>query len=178
MSALAARARTDVHHLKPVKPLPSRKMKKDVPLIDCFTAPCAEQCPIHQDIPEYLRLVGDGRYADALEVICAKNPLPFITGTICSHTCMSKCTRNFYEESVHIRAAKLAAAEGGFDAFVRTLRPGAPCGARVAVIGGGPAGMAAAYFLSRGGAKVTLFEKRGRAGRHRPARHPGLPHQR
>ena len=164
LSALAARARTDVHHLKPVKPLPSRKMKKDVPLIDCFTAPCAEQCPIHQDIPEYLRLVGDGRYADALEVICAKNPLPFITGTICSHTCMSKCTRNFYEESVHIRAAKLAAAEGGFDAFVRTLRPGAPCGARVAVIGGGPAGMAAAYFLSRGGAKVTLFEKRDALG--------------
>lgn len=60
LTALAAKAKTDVHHVKPVKPLPSRKMKKDVPLIDCFTAPCAEQCPIHQDIPEYLRLVGEG----------------------------------------------------------------------------------------------------------------------
>ena len=164
LSALAARARTDVHHLKPVKPLPSRKMKKDVPLIDCFTAPCAEQCPIHQDIPEYLRLVGEGRYAEALGVILEKNPLPFITGTICSHTCMSKCTRNFYEESVRIRAAKLAAAEGGFETCAGALKPGSPCGANVAVIGGGPAGMAAAHFLSRGGAKVTLFEKRGSLG--------------
>ncbi len=164
LTALAAKAKTDAHHVKPVKPLPSRKMKKDVPLIDCFTAPCSEQCPIHQDIPEYLRLVGEGRYEDALRVICEKNPLPFITGTICSHTCMSKCTRNFYEESVHIRDAKLAAAEGGFAAYAKTLKAGAPCGANVAVVGGGPAGMAAAHLLARGGAKVTVFEKRDSLG--------------
>ena len=164
LTALAAKAKTDVHHVKPVKPLPSRKMKKDVPLIDCFTAPCAEQCPIHQDIPEYLRLVGEGKYEDALRVICEKNPLPFITGTICSHTCMSKCTRNFYEESVHIRDAKLAAAENGFEAFAKSLKAGAPCGANVAVVGGGPAGMAAAHLLARGGAKVTVFEKRDSLG--------------
>ena len=164
LTALAASAKKDVHHLKPVKPLPSRKSGREVPLIDCFTAPCADQCPIHQDIPTYLSLVGEGRCEEALRVICEKNPLPFITGTICSHTCMSKCTRNFYEEPVQIRAGKLAAAEGGYEAFAASLRPGAPNGKKVAVIGGGPAGMSAAYFLARGGAKVTLFEKRDSLG--------------
>ena len=55
-------AKTDPHHVKAVKPLPSRKMKKQVPLLDCFTAPCKEGCPIHQDIPAYLQLVKDGKY--------------------------------------------------------------------------------------------------------------------
>ena len=164
LTALARKAKEDVHHLKPVKPLPSRKMKQEVPLIDCFTAPCSQQCPIHQDIPQYLHLVGEGRYEEALRVICDKNPLPFITGTICSHTCMSKCTRNFYEEPVHIRDAKLAAAQGGFDAYVKTLKAAAPCGAKVAVVGGGPAGIAAAHLLARGGAQVTVFEKRDSLG--------------
>ena len=165
LEALVASVKTDEHHVKPIKPLPSRKMKKDVPLIDCFTAPCAEEgCPIHQDIPAYIQLVGEGRLAEALEVICEKNPLPFITGTICSHRCMSKCTRNFYEESVHIRDAKLAAAEGGYDQLLANLKPAAARSENVAIIGGGPAGMAAAYFLARAGAKATIFEKRDSLG--------------
>ena len=72
-------------------------MKRQVPLIDCFTAPCKEGCPIHQDITAYLQLVKEEKYEEALQVIIEKNPLPFITGTICSHACMGKCTRNFYE---------------------------------------------------------------------------------
>ncbi|NLO84379.1 MAG: putative selenate reductase subunit YgfK [Clostridiales bacterium] len=164
LGALAKKAIVDVHHVKPIKALPSRKMNKDVPLVDCFIAPCSNQCPIHQDIPEYIRLVGEGKFDEALQVICEKNPLPFITGTICSHTCTSKCTRNFYDESVQIRCAKLQAAEGGFDAFVKTLEAGSNNGKNVAVIGGGPGGMAAAYFLAKGGSKVTIFEKRNALG--------------
>lgn len=164
LSSLVKRAKTDIHHVKPIKPLPNRKMDTEVPLIDCFTAPCANQCPIHQDIPEYIRLVGEGKYGQAMDVICEKNPLPFITGTICSHACMSKCTRNFYEEPVNIRAAKLTAAQQGFEAYQKTLKPGADNGKRVAVVGGGPGGMAAAYFLAKGGAKVTVFEKRNALG--------------
>ena len=91
---------TDPHHVKAVKPLPSRKMEQEVPLIDCYVAPCKEGCPIHQDITTYLKLVSDGKYEEAMEVIVEKNPLPFITGTICAHNCMNKCTRNFYEEPV------------------------------------------------------------------------------
>lgn len=165
LDTLVASVKTDEHHVKPIKPLPSRKMKQDVPLIDCFVAPCEEAgCPIHQDIPTYIDLVGQGKLVEALEVICEKNPLPFITGTICSHRCMTKCTRNFYEESVHIRDAKLVAAEGGYEAFAASLKPGAARSENVAIVGGGPAGMSAAYFLAKAGAKVTIFEKRNALG--------------
>lgn len=138
LTALAAEAKKDAHHIKPVKPLPIRKMEKSVPLTDCFVAACSEGCPINQDIPTYLDLVSQGKYAEALAVICEKNPLPFITGTICSHRCQSKCTRNFYEEPVHIRDAKLKAAQEGMDAFISTLTPAAKRSENVAIIGGGP----------------------------------------
>ena len=163
--ALATEAITDKHHAKAVKPLPSRKMKKQVPLVDCFVAPCEEGCPIHQDIPAYLKLVGEGKYEEALRVITEKNPLPFITGTICVHNCMSKCTRNFYESPVHIRQGKLLAAEGGFDAVINALPAmAADTGKKAAIVGGGPAGMAAAFFLSRAGVKVTLYEQKDGLG--------------
>ncbi len=162
---LAEDAKTSPYHVKAVKPLPSRKLKKQVQLLDCFTAPCKEGCPIHQDITAYLQLVNEGRYEEAFEVITEKNPLPFITGTICSHACMGKCTRNFYEEPVHIRAMKLIAAENGYGAFMEKLTaPPVTRSGKAAVIGGGPAGMAAAYFLRRAGMEVTLFEKNDALG--------------
>ena len=157
---LAAEARVSPYHVKAVKPLPSRKMKKQVPLLDCFTAPCKEGCPIHQDIPAYLQLVKDGKYEEALRVITEKNPLPFITGTICAHPCMGKCTRNFYEESVYIREMKKIAAENGYEALIgKITAPAVTRAGKAAVIGGGPAGMSAAFFLRRAGMEVTLFEK-------------------
>ena len=148
------------YHVKAVKPLPSRKMKKEVPLVDCFVAPCKEGCPIHQDITAYLKLVGEGKFLQALEVITEKNPLPFITGTICAHNCMSKCTRNFYEDPVNIRRSKLEAAEGGFEALMAGLaKPVIDAGKKAAVVGGGPAGLSAAYFLAKAGWQVRVFEK-------------------
>ena len=74
---------------KPAKAAPDRKIKRPVPLTDCFIAPCEEGCPIRQNVPEYVRLAGAGRFKEALSVILDKNPLPFITGTICSHRCIS-----------------------------------------------------------------------------------------
>ena len=162
---LADDAKTSPYHVKAVKPLPSRKMKKQVPLLDCFTAPCKEGCPIHQDITAYLQLVKEEKYEEALQVITEKNPLPFITGTICSHACMGKCTRNFYEEPVYIRGMKLIAAENGYDALMEKLEaPAVTRAGKAAVIGGGPAGMSAAYFLRRAGMEVTLFEKNDALG--------------
>lgn len=162
---LAEEAVKDPHHVKAMRPLPSRKMKKEVPLMDCFVAPCKERCPIHQDITTYLQLVGEEKYEEAMEVITEKNPLPFITGTICAHNCMSKCTRNFYETPVHIREMKLKAAENGYEALLEKLPvPAVTKAGKAAVIGGGPAGMAAAYFLRKGGMEVTLFEAKESLG--------------
>ena len=166
IEALSLAARSDKYHVKAIKPLPRRKLYDKVPLLDCFTAPCKGGCPIHQDIPEYIELCRKGAYASALRLITEKNPLPFITGTICAHNCMTKCMRNYYDEPVNIRATKLVAAEKGYDAYMSKITPPAPVtdGQKVAVIGGGPTGMSAAYFVGRAGIPVTLFEKVDRLG--------------
>ncbi len=118
-------------------------------LVRLLPAPCRGGCPIAQDIPEYLELCRKGLYNEALALITERNALPFITGTICAHRCMGKCTRNFYEDPVQIRAAKLLAAEKGIDArMASVVRPAPVPGKRAAIIGGGPTGIAAAYFLT------------------------------
>ena len=164
LAALIEEIKHDPHHVKPVKPLPSRKMDKEVPLLDCFTAPCMEGCPIHQDIPAYVKLAGEGKMQEALEVILDKNPLPFMTGTLCNHRCMSKCTRNFYEEPVAIRGTKLQAAKGGYDSVLGGLKAEGNSGKKVAIVGGGPAGIACSAFLAKGGADVTVFDKKEHFG--------------
>jgi len=165
LSKLSASAKSDAHHVKPAKFQENIKTDGKSPLIDCFIAGCEETCPINQDIPEYLRLVGEGKYPEALAVICEKNPLPFITGTICNHRCQSACARNFYEEPVHIRDMKLKAAKNGFAEFAKTLSAAkGESKPSIAIVGGGPGGMAAAYLAARSGAKVTIFEKRESLG--------------
>ena len=166
IEALALAARSDKYHVKAVKPLPRRKLYEKVPLMDCFTAPCKGGCPIQQDIPEYIELCRKGQYASALRLITEKNPLPFITGTICAHRCQTKCTRNFYDQSVQIRATKLVAAEKGYDAYMTKVKAPVPVtdDRKVAVIGGGPTGMSAAYFVGRAGIPVTLFERSDKLG--------------
>lgn len=162
---LSENAKTNIHLVKPIKPLPKRKIDKKVPIIDCFTAPCKGGCPIGQDIPEYIELCKKGMYTEALKVITARNPLPFITGTLCSHHCMDKCTRNFYEEPVMIRHAKLIAAENGYRGLMSGINtPELTSEIKVAVVGGGPAGISAAYYLGRNGIKATVFEKEPRLG--------------
>ncbi|MGM9557931.1 MAG: putative selenate reductase subunit YgfK [Oscillospiraceae bacterium] len=165
ISALSAASHTDVHHLKPIKPLPARKSEEHVPWIDCFQAPCKGGCPIHQDIPEYIELCRKGLYAPALKLITEKNALPFITGTICAHRCQNKCARNFYEESVQIRDTKLIAAEHGYNALMASIRqPARVPGKKAAIVGGGPAGIAAGYFLGRAGIETTIFEREEKLG--------------
>ena len=150
---------------KPVKPLPDRKTGKALPLFDCFTAPCRDGCPIGQDIPAYLQAMLEDEPEKALRIILERNPLPFITGTICPHHCGDKCMRNYYEETLHIRETKLEAASRAFEKVYPTLRAGEPVnGKKAAVIGAGPAGLAAAMFLSRAGVPVTVFERRNTPG--------------
>ncbi len=161
LTALCEQAKNDKRHIKSVKMPENRKFKNEKsPLVDCFVAGCEKTCPINQDIPTYLKLVGEGNYLEALNVICEKNALPHMTGTICNHTCMDSCARNHMDTSVLIRSMKLKAATNGFSEYLENLKPKAVIDKKIAVIGGGPGGMAAAFFAKRAGADVTIFEKR------------------
>ena len=165
ISDMSTASHSDFHHLKPIKPVASRKSEEKVPWIDCFTAPCKGGCPIHQDIPEYIELCRKGLYGPALKLITEKNALPFITGTICAHRCQNKCSRNFYEESVQIRDTKLVAATKGYGALMADIKvPAKAEGKKAAIIGGGPTGIAAAYFLGRAGIETTIFEREEKLG--------------
>ncbi|GAI95363.1 unnamed protein product, partial [marine sediment metagenome] len=138
---------------------------RELPLIDCYIAPCVLSCPIRQDIPEYIRLAGDEQHDRALELIYLKNPLPNITGYICDHQCMYNCTRLDYEGTVGIREVKRITAEQGktiYDTKSRVTTE--QLDTKVAVIGAGPAGLSAAYFLAKAGFKVTVFEKQNSPG--------------
>lgn len=165
ISDMSTASHSDFHHLKPIKPVASRKSEEKVPWIDCFTAPCKGGCPIHQDIPEYIELCRKGLYGPALKLITEKNALPFITGTICAHRCQNKCSRNFYDESVQIRDTKLVAATKGYGALMADIKvPAKVEGKKAAIIGGGPTGIAAAYFLGRAGIETTIFEREEKLG--------------
>lgn len=155
------------YYKKDFKEITCVKIPEKLPLYDCYIAPCEFACPIHQDVSEYTYLVSEGRYDEALEVIIEKNPLPHITGYICDHQCMTKCNRWDYELAVPIREIKKFAAKKSFDKVKYRLFKEFSTqsnGIKVAVIGAGPAGLSAAYFLARNGFDVTIFEKTEKAG--------------
>jgi putative selenate reductase len=137
---------------------------KKLPMLDCYVAPCTVACPIGQDVPEYIYLVGQGSYAQALSVIYEKNALPNITGYICDHQCMFNCTRLDYEGSVEIRELKRIAAENGYEEYLQSWDPPQKSSVKAAVVGAGPAGLSAAYFLARSGFDVTVYEREESAG--------------
>jgi len=130
------------------------KVDSGLELFDCVTAPCVERCAVNQDVPEYAWLIARGEHDRALETILARNPLPGVTGHVCTHICEDCCTRNNYDEPVAIRALKRFAVEKG-----SVARRAAPdTGRKVAVIGSGPSGLAAASFLALCGVQATIFE--------------------
>jgi len=137
------------------------KVESGLDYFDCITAPCAEACAIHQDVPEYAWWIGKGEYDKALAVILARNPLPGVTGYVCTHLCQTRCTQENYEGPIEIRALKRFAFEHGRAALPRPVRE---TGRRVAVIGSGPSGLAAGYFLALNGVKVTIYEAKDRPG--------------
>lgn len=137
-----------------------------LPLTDCYAAPCVNACAIKQDIPEYIRLMGEKRYTDALELIYQRNALPAITGHICDHQCQYNCTRLDYDSPLNIRQLKKIALEKGWQEYKQRWHKPAGTGTRhpVAIIGAGPAGLSAGYFLARAGYPVTIFERESSAG--------------
>ncbi len=165
LQVLAEKALTDDEYTEKSWHETPRRQQATSPLIDCTIAPCKQACPIGQDAPEYIQLVARGEYHQALSLIYDKNPLPGITGHICDHQCMFSCSRKDYEGAIRIRDMKRIAMEKGWEAYKAAWqKPVQEQAARCAVIGAGPAGLSAAYFMARAGFPVVVFEKEKEAG--------------
>ncbi len=169
----AADALHNPYYKKQYHPHGLPKVESGLSLFDCIAAPCTEQCAVCQDVPEYAWLIAQGEYDRALEVILARNPLPAVTGYVCTHLCQTRCTRNNYDQPVSIRALKRFASEHGKLSKIQAPKSKiAVLGAtkdqnpksKIAIVGSGPSGLSAAYFLALNGAQVTVFEARGSAG--------------
>ena len=124
--------------------------------------PCVALCPAGVDIPGYVALVNEGRCADAVRLIRKDNPLPAACAYICEHPCEARCRRNMVDDPINIRGLKRYAVDQA--GAVPQPNCAESTGKKVAVIGGGPGGLSAAYFLSLMGHKVTIFEKRRQLG--------------
>ena len=124
--------------------------------------PCVALCPAGVDIPGYIALVKEGRCADAVRLIRKDNPFPIACAYICEHPCEARCRRNMVDDALNIRALKRYAVDQAGD--VPQPDCADPTGKKVAVIGGGPGGLSAAYYLALMGHKVTVYEKRKRLG--------------
>ena len=124
--------------------------------------PCVAMCPAGVDIPGYIALVRAGRCADAVRLIRKDNPFPTACAYICEHPCEARCRRSMLDDPMNIRGLKRYAVDHAGDV------PQPPCapatGKRVAIVGGGPGGLSAAYYLALMGHKVTVYEKRCRLG--------------
>ena len=165
LEAAAAQALKDPSYKKSYFAGGLPKVDSALERLDCIAAPCVAQCAVCQDVPEYAWLIAQGQDDQALQVILQRNPLPGVTGYVCTHLCQTRCTRNNYDQPVAIRALKRFAFEHGKPAGWGAARERAQAGGpAVAIIGSGPAGLAAAYFLAINGVRATIFEARGVAG--------------
>jgi NADPH-dependent glutamate synthase beta subunit-like oxidoreductase len=128
--------------------------------------PCAAACPLGQDVPGYLGAVAAGDVERAMEIILRTNPLPSVLGRICLRPCTKACIRGRLEEAPDIRGLKHHAAAACGEPKEKSLAPGARTGAagRAVIVGSGPAGLAAASVLARGGWRVTVIEKNAEPG--------------
>jgi len=127
-------------------------------------APCRHTCPAGVDVPRYIRYIAAKRYADALEVVRERIPFPGVCGRACFHPCEAKCRRAQLDEAVAVRALKRFAVERGSRRRRKRRPKPESTGRRVAVVGSGPAGLTAAYYLARKGHAVTVFERLDRPG--------------
>lgn len=124
--------------------------------------PCMANCPAGVDIPGYVALVNAGRYADAVRLIRKDNPFPTACALICEHPCETRCRRNILDGPVNIRGIKRFAVDNAGTVLAPACE--ASTGKKVAIIGGGPSGLSAAYYLQLMGHDCTVFEKRPKLG--------------
>jgi len=133
--------------------------------VDDALAPCQQTCPAQIDIPRYIRHIREGDYESAVDTIRERNPLLLACGRVCPHPCEDYCRRGLVDEPVSINQLKRFVADYEMNSGKRLPIPCAPdTGKRVAVIGGGPAGLSCAYFLRRVGHSVNIFEAMPKLG--------------
>jgi len=121
-------------------------------------SPCQNACPAGVDVPRYIRLIGEGRYPEAVAVIREKVPFPAVLGYVCVHFCEAKCRRGQLDEAVAIKELKRFAAERDTGLWKQNTKVLPPTGKKVAIVGSGPAGLTAGYYLTKLGHKATVFE--------------------
>ena len=126
--------------------------------------PCVTLCPANVDIPGYIALAGEGRCADAVRLIRKDNPFPTACALICEHPCEARCRRNIIDDSINIRGMKRYIVDNAPADTVPVPECGPATGKKVAIIGGGPSGLTAAYFLQLMGHQCTVFEEKQQLG--------------
>ena len=126
------------------------------------SVPCVELCPAHVDVPGYTSLVGEERYDDAIRLIRKDNPFPSVCGLVCEHPCETHCRRTIVDSPLNIRGIKRFAVDHAGEVPAPPRAPSS--GKTVAIVGGGPSGLTAAYFLSLMGHTVTVFERKPKLG--------------
>ena len=124
--------------------------------------PCVALCPAGVDIPGYIALISEGRCGDAVRLIRKDNPFPTACAYICEHPCEARCRRNMVDDALNIRGLKRYAVDHAGD--VPQPKPAKATGKSVAIVGGGPGGLSAAYYLALMGHKVTVYEKQKALG--------------
>ncbi len=124
--------------------------------------PCRRACPAHVDIPGYIALVKEGRYADAVRLIRKDNPFPYACALVCEHPCEGRCRRSLVDDAINIRGIKRVAVDKA--GHVPAPACGPDTGKKIAVVGGGPSGLTAAWFLRLMGHSVTVFDQRDQLG--------------
>ncbi len=136
-----------------------------------YLSPCENSCPLNMRIPAFLQLLKEGRMDDAAEMVWLDNPLPASTGRICQHPCENRCRRGDEDAPVNMREVHRYIADTAFSSdLIDTVRSRLKAnkrpstGRRIAVVGAGPSGLSAAFYLTMFGHDVTVFEEREEAG--------------
>jgi len=138
------------------------KTSRELGMFDCIKAPCVDECPIDQKVPQYMNAVSNGDTAAALRIVRQDNPLACVLGRVCDHLCERTCIRTHLDEPLAIRDIKRFVSD--FEPPASGSSQPAPANTRVAIIGAGPGGMAAASELALAGAHVEVFEEHRYAG--------------
>lgn len=128
------------------------------------TVPCVTMCPAHVDIPGYIALIAEQDYAGAVAMVRKDNPFPTACAMICEHPCEERCRRNLIDDQINIRALKKYAVDQAAADGVPVPPHGVATGKKIAVVGGGPSGLTAAYFLALMGHRVVVYEEKEQLG--------------
>jgi len=138
------------------------KTSRELTVLDCVHPPCVETCAISQNVPGYLYHTANRNFEEAYKTIIEDNPLPNITGMVCDHLCQTKCTRMNIDNSILIREIKRFISAKESDSFRKNI--GEQKSKRVAIIGSGPSGLSASYFLRMKGLEVDVYESHSYSG--------------